>query len=454
MVEKSIKIHPLYTLNGIILLPSNVSGHKNKMGFCHLSTNCNKNSNVRTQNNLLKNISGEFLYWFSGFTDAEGNFLISIDRQYVRFRFKISLHMDDVEVLNTIKSNLKVGTVTLETSRKSCSYVIQHYEEIKNVICPIFNAFPLRTSKRLDFENFSQAVFIKDNQKLSNSDISKIVSLKNTMNTKREIFTYNTTKSQIIINPNWLIGFIEGEGTFGIKTGSALYFQVSQKNTSQQCLNAITTFLTGLSSNVLQKSKILPLNVISTTNIRTDAVSLVVNSVDSLYYYLLPLLDSSIMYSRKAIDFNLWRVALLLKIKGYYYLPEGKTLFLDISDILNKRYSTNTTKNMSEMIDNIFKRSQTIFEKDPLFDVKSNIPHSDNVRKFSIQNRSDNPKIVYIYTNNGIVQGSPFVSYSSAHKALGLNPSSNTCNRYIDTGRLYKNNFIFSSKPIDSASRD
>jgi hypothetical protein len=28
------------------------------------------------------------------------------------------------------------------------------------------------------------------------------------MNTKREIFTYNTTKSQIIINPNWFIGFV------------------------------------------------------------------------------------------------------------------------------------------------------------------------------------------------------------------------------------------------------
>jgi hypothetical protein len=425
------------------------------MGFCHLSTNCNKNSNVRTEDNLLKNVSCEFLYWFSGFTDAEGNFLISIDRQYVRFRFKISLHIDDVEVLNTIKSNLNVGTVTLESSRNRCSYIIQDYEEIKNVICPIFKAFPLHTSKRLDFENFFQAVFIKDNKKkLSNTDMSKIVSLKNTMNTKREIFTYNTTKSQIIINPNWFIGFIEGEGTFGIKTGSALYFQIAQKNTSQESLNAITTFLTGLSNNVLQNSKILPLNVINTTNVRTDVVSLVVNSVDSLYYYLLPLLDTSKMYSRKAIDFNLWRVALLLKIKGYYYLPEGKTLFLDISDILNKRYSTNTTKNISEIIDNIFKRSQTIFEKDPPFYVKSNIPHSDNVRKFSIQNRSDNPKVVYIYTNEGMIKGSPFVSYSSAHKALGLNPSSNTCNRYIDTGRLYKNNFIFSSKPIDSASRD
>ena len=435
-------------------MPTYVSGHKNKMGFCHLSTNCNKNSNVRTEDNLLKNVSREFLYWFSGFTDAEGNFLISIDRQYVRFRFKISLHIDDVEVVNTIKSNLNVGTVTLESSRNRCSYIIQNYEEIKNVICPIFNAFPLHTSKRLDFENFSKAVLIKGNKKLSDTDMSKIVSLKNTMNTKREILTYNTTKSQIIINPNWFIGFIEGEGTFGIKTGSALYLQVSQKKTSQESLNAITTFLTGLSNNVLQNSKILPLNVINTTNVRTDVVSLVVNSVDSLYYYLLPLLDTSKMYSRKAIYFNLWRVALLLKIKGYYYLPEGKTLFLDISDILNKRYSTNTTKNISEIMDNIYKISKTIFEKDPPFDVKSNTPHSDNVRKFSIQNRSDNPKVVYIYTNKGMIKASPFVSYSSAHKALGLNPSSNTCNRYIDTGRLYKNNFIFSSKPIDSASRD
>jgi hypothetical protein len=172
------------------------------MGFCHLSTNCNKNSDVRTKDNLLKNVSSEFLYWFSGFTDAEGNFLITIDRQYVRFRFKIALHIDDVEVLNTIKSNLIVGTVTLESSRNRCSYIVQDYGEIKNVICPIFNVFPLHTSKRLDFENFFEAVFIKDKKKLSNTDMSKIVSLKHTMNTKREIFTYNTTKSQIIINPN------------------------------------------------------------------------------------------------------------------------------------------------------------------------------------------------------------------------------------------------------------
>ena len=133
------------------------------------------------------------------------------------------------------------------------------------------------------------------------------------MNSKRDKFTYQLSNSQIIIHPNWFIGFLEGEGTFGIKTGSALYLQVAQKNTSQESLNAIVTFLTSLSSSNLQKSKILPLNVVSTVNKKTNVVSLVVSSVDSLYYYVLPYLDSSKMYTRKAIDFKLWRVALLLK---------------------------------------------------------------------------------------------------------------------------------------------
>lgn len=44
-------------------------------------------------------------------------------------------------------------------------------------------------------------------------------------------------------------------------------------------------------------SKILPVNVTSATNIRTNVVSIVVSSVDALYYYILPWLDSSRFYS-------------------------------------------------------------------------------------------------------------------------------------------------------------
>lgn len=91
----------------------------------------------------------------------------------------------------------------------------------------------------------------------------------------------------------------------------------------------------------------------------------------------------------------------------------GKNLFLNISDIINKIYST-TTKNADDIVGDIFERSQAILAKDSPFNVKANIPHTDNVRKFSIANRPVNPIIVYIYENNNMIKGSPFASYSAA----------------------------------------
>ncbi len=144
--------------------------------------------------------------------------------------------------------------------------------------------------------------------------------------------------------------------------------------------------------------------------------------------------------------------SLIVKIHGYYFIPEGKKLFLDIADIINnKRYTTRSTGNLDDIIAGIFERSKIILAKDPPFDVKSNIPHIDNVRAFSIANRSEKPNTVYLYEDGNLVKDSPFASYSAAHKWLGLKPSSNTCNRYIDTNRLYKNKYIISSKPLDGS---
>lgn len=168
-----------------------------------------------------------------------------------------------------------------------------------------------------------------------------------------------------------------------------MYFQVAQKNTSIECINGIIAFLTSLKSHLPKDSKILPLNVVSTMNKNTNVVSLVVSSVDALYYYILPLLDNYKFYTFKEMDFKLWKIALLLKIHGYYYLPEGKKLFLDISDVLNKRYSTGSIENLDTIIEDIFNRYQSILSIDPPFNIKDNIPHVNNVKKFSLENKSD-----------------------------------------------------------------
>lgn len=143
----------------------------------------------------------------------------------------------------------------------------------------------------------------------------------------------------------------------------------------------------------------------------------------------------------------------MLKIQGYFFLLEGKKLFLDISEIINKRYSTKSTSNLNDIIEGIFERYKLILAKDPPFDVELNIPHVDNVRAFSIANRSEKPNTIYLYADGNLVEGSPFASYSATHKWLGLKNTSNTCNRYIDTNRLYKNKYLISSRPLGSLSK-
>jgi hypothetical protein len=114
-------------------------------------------------------------------------------------------------------------------------------------------------------------------------------------------------------------------------------------------------------------------------------------------------------------------MALILKIKGYYYTLEGKNLFLDISEVINKRYSTNiSTDDVNRIISNINQKFEDIIKKDPPFDIKLDLLHTQNVRKFSAANRSKKPNIVYIYTNEGILKGSPFISFSAARLYMHL----------------------------------
>lgn len=60
-----------------------------------------------------------------------------LDRTYIRFRFKISLHIDDLEVLNVIKSNLNIGKIIVEEKRNSCAFVVQSFSESKDVLATV-----------------------------------------------------------------------------------------------------------------------------------------------------------------------------------------------------------------------------------------------------------------------------------------------------------------------------
>ncbi len=84
------------------------------------------------------------------------------------------MHIDDIEVLYTIKYNLGFGRVVYESIRNSCSFIIEDFLSISK-LCNIFNHYPLHTSKNLYFLSFYEVSLIKaTNKELSEVDMEKI----------------------------------------------------------------------------------------------------------------------------------------------------------------------------------------------------------------------------------------------------------------------------------------
>lgn len=85
----------------------------------------NRNLNIK---NNQKNFN--FIEWFVGFTDAEGNF--------INFRFMIGLHIDDQPVLEFIQSKLKCGIIEQNKEKTASYFIISDLSSLKSVLKPIF----------------------------------------------------------------------------------------------------------------------------------------------------------------------------------------------------------------------------------------------------------------------------------------------------------------------------
>lgn len=417
---------------------------------------------------ILPSANREFIEWFVGFTDAEGTFSIVTQKNwsYVGLNFSIELHIDDVEILHEIVKKLGIGAVHIGKTRQSARFLVNIFEEINSVIIPIFNEFPLQTTKYLDFTSFkhAHAAVIKLAAKsiyrgrtsynnFSKANLVKLKKLKEDMNSGRSILNLkqeNLLRGKVSINKWWLLGFVEGEGTFGYKH-MVPYFQIAQNQKNLFVLEAIESYFL-YTLNLPKDKEALKYYF----NKGTGVYSLVIYKVDVNFYYVLPFFESMTFISRKNIDYLYWVIAVIIHKLGYYYLPEGKKIALAISSATNKyRYTTNNSSKVElpncELISKLL--AQT-----PPFDISSG-SHTELVKKFTLAKGGRKGFLVYIYesgvTSNGSpnklkeLKGSPFSTYGEGHVVLGLNRGSRVAGRYIDTGKKYKDKYIFSSIPLD-----
>lgn len=122
----------------------------------------------RTNEGRFVMYDDEFEPWFSGLVDGEGCFHA---RPHIRKRdgahclvvyFSIKLRADDTPMLEMIRETLGVGRIYTYGEKLSAypqsDYRVSHREDLRSVIIPHFDVYPLRSKKRRDYHLWRQIV--------------------------------------------------------------------------------------------------------------------------------------------------------------------------------------------------------------------------------------------------------------------------------------------------------
>jgi Cytochrome c oxidase subunit III/LAGLIDADG endonuclease len=360
----------------------------------------------------------EFYKWFSGFTDAEGNFLIITLPIGFNFKFSIGLHIDDLPVLNHIKDKLGFGIVY--AYKTNCYYNVTRKEDILKIIS-IFDIYTLNSSKRLDYLDLKKAFFLYNNRtKLSKELINQILNLKNNMNTKRTNFEL----LQVKISKSWLLGFIEGDGSFSLNRAN-LYpiFSINLTESQLPLLIEIKKYLENnlgfdaYSKQKLNSSSIIAIGKTKGVNNSKPFVTLIIINIHVLNNYFLPFFNECEFISKKGLDFNDFKIISKAIYIGAHRVKHIKDLIIKLSYTMNNyRLSTFLGKvesiNLSE-INEIIKAKATIeYLNDGL--------QIDIETKKLINNRSSS-SIYKIIKSSGEILIKPNLAESAKELGIGFN---------------------------------
>lgn len=172
-------------------------------------------------------------YFVTGFSDAEGSFIIFIGeskinkiRWKVEAKFQIGLHSKDTEILYKIQKFFKgVGTITFH--KEMVYYQVRDIKSIKEVIVPHFEKYLLRSAKSIDFLLFQQCIMLISNKEhLTQSGLDRIIAIKAALNLGLSdklklafphiipIVRPDYILSEDALDPHWVTGFTEGDGSF------------------------------------------------------------------------------------------------------------------------------------------------------------------------------------------------------------------------------------------------
>lgn len=249
-----------------------ISSETTRNAFYSISINKNSNNTIK-EKEKEKEID-KFHKWFCGLVDGDGTFYFNKTRDnYWTFYFKIGQSNYNIRLLYFVKKILKYGSININKNNNDAEFRIRDQKTLSEVILPIFDKYPLLTSKQFNYEIFREALlFTINKQHTKEEKENKLQFLKSQVkplcyeSKAIHILDNNNINLQIVntvISKEWVIGFTEAEGSFYLvkkdKNRICHIFEITQK-LDKKVLDAIAILL---DMKVIQKKTY---NTVLTTN--------------------------------------------------------------------------------------------------------------------------------------------------------------------------------------------
>jgi len=135
------------------------------------------------------------LNWLAGLASGDGCFYISIRNsstcklgKAVVLKFQIVQHSRDIELMEILISTLGCGRMELVSKHSAVYFVVVKFQDIFEKIIPLFDKYPIKGTKALDYSDFKKVVNLMNSKAhLTEQGLSEIQSIKLNMNLFRKI---------------------------------------------------------------------------------------------------------------------------------------------------------------------------------------------------------------------------------------------------------------------------
>lgn len=209
----------------------------------------------------MTNLNKKWLQWFVGFNDAEGNFQVfpkkrvlksgEISSYNVGLAYHLSLHSRDAALIKDIQQKLdNIGVIYEYENKPDCRLAVGDRKGLLYLFNTVFDVYPLLANNQSMRYGLLKNGITNEVKKFQTLEEFNEYKSEYLASNNKQIDLIDLYKSGKLEVDNWIVGFINGEGSFYLNKGKCNF---NIEHTDRQLLELIRCRL-AFGPRVLERS--------------------------------------------------------------------------------------------------------------------------------------------------------------------------------------------------------